>query len=43
MSGRNVRWPRRTLLPGESRYMPTGQTDRTDRRTNARPLHCAFL
>ena len=38
LSGRNVRWPRRMLPPGESRWvvvsMPTGQTNR---RTDARP------
>ena len=27
-SGRNVRWPRHMLSPGESRCLPTGQTER---------------
>ena len=37
LSGRNVRWPRRMLPPGELRYV-----DGTDRQTDARPSHYAF-
>ena len=43
--GRNVRWPRRMLTPGESRWVcwRDKQTDRQkDGRTDARPLHYAF-
>jgi len=48
LSGRRVRWPRRMLPPGESRWVRAAspitvrKKDGTDRQTDARPLHDTY-